>query len=99
MNTHHLISRLSILIVFCIIAVSLMGMSVYCADAEKLKRGGELVASLNHSPLHLNPAIQSGLATAIPGTQILPGWCGLTRNGIRIRTWRNVGRFQKTAWP
>ncbi len=35
--------------------------------------GGELVVSLYASPAHLNPAIQSGLATAIPGTQIFAG--------------------------
>jgi peptide/nickel transport system substrate-binding protein len=35
--------------------------------------GGELVASLYATPPHLNPAIQSGLATAFPGTQIFAG--------------------------
>ncbi len=35
--------------------------------------GGELVASLYTTPLHLNPAIQSGLATAFPGAQIFAG--------------------------
>lgn len=35
--------------------------------------GGELVISLYATPPHLNPAIQSGLATAFPGTQIFAG--------------------------
>ncbi|MBU0947056.1 MAG: ABC transporter substrate-binding protein [Proteobacteria bacterium] len=37
------------------------------------RSGGELVMSLYATPPHLNPAIQSGLATAIPGTQIFAG--------------------------
>ena len=35
--------------------------------------GGELVVSLYTTPPHLNPAIQSGLATAFPGAQIFAG--------------------------
>ena len=35
--------------------------------------GGELVISLYASPHHLNPAIQSGMATALPGAQIFAG--------------------------
>jgi len=35
--------------------------------------GGELVVSLYATPPHLNPAIQSGMATAFPGTQIFAG--------------------------
>jgi len=35
--------------------------------------GGELIVSLYASPPHLNPAIGSGMATAIPGTQIFAG--------------------------
>lgn len=34
---------------------------------------GELIASLYCTPHHLNPAIQSGLATAFPGAQIFAG--------------------------
>ncbi len=46
------------------------------ADQSKLpvpRPGGELVASLYATPPHLNPAIQSGLATAFPGAQIFAG--------------------------
>ena len=35
--------------------------------------GGELVVSLYATPPHLNPAIQSGFATAFPGAQIFAG--------------------------
>ncbi len=37
------------------------------------RSGGELVVSLYATPTHLNPAIQSGLATMFPGTQIFAG--------------------------
>ncbi len=35
--------------------------------------GGELVVSLYATPTHLNPAVQSGLATMFPGAQIFAG--------------------------
>ncbi len=34
------------------------------------KKGGTLVIGLAGTPRHLNPAVQSGVATAIPGTQV-----------------------------
>ena len=34
------------------------------------KRGGTLVIGSTQKPRHLNPAVQSGIATAVPGTQI-----------------------------
>jgi peptide/nickel transport system substrate-binding protein len=34
------------------------------------RRGGELVIISTQAPRHLNPAVQSGIATAVPGTQI-----------------------------
>ncbi|MCP4579123.1 MAG: ABC transporter substrate-binding protein [Deltaproteobacteria bacterium] len=37
------------------------------------RSGAEMVASLYATPNHLNPAIQSGLATAFPGAQIFAG--------------------------
>ncbi|MBF0260021.1 MAG: ABC transporter substrate-binding protein [Desulfamplus sp.] len=68
----------------CLVAVSLIWVAVilgigssrvYAKEAAPFepKSGGELVASLYANPLHLNPAIQSGLATAFPGTQIFAG--------------------------
>ena len=45
------------------------------ADSKEVisSSGGELVAGLYATPSHLNPAIQSGLATAFPGAQIFAG--------------------------
>ena len=43
------------------------------AKVEVPSHGGELIVSLYASPPHLNPAIQSGMATAFPGTQIFAG--------------------------
>jgi len=34
------------------------------------KQGGTLVIGSSNKPRHLNPAVQSGIATAVPGTQI-----------------------------
>jgi len=42
-------------------------------DAGAPSPGGELVVSLFASPSHLNPAIQSGMITALPGAQIFAG--------------------------
>ena len=39
------------------------------AQAEP-RRGGELVIISTQTPRHLNPAVQSGIATGVPGTQI-----------------------------
>lgn len=43
------------------------------SEISQPRSGGELVASLYATPPHLNPAIQSGLATAFPGAQIFAG--------------------------
>ena len=40
------------------------------ARADTPKTGGTLVIGFNYSPRHFNPAVQSGVATAVPGTQI-----------------------------
>ncbi|MFK5951692.1 MAG: ABC transporter substrate-binding protein, partial [Desulfobacterium sp.] len=42
-------------------------------DAGTPSSGGELVMGLYATPPHLNPAIQSGMATQFPGTQIFAG--------------------------
>ena len=43
-------------------------------DSNPVPRpGGELVVSLYATPPHLNPAVQSGLATMFPGAQIFAG--------------------------
>jgi peptide/nickel transport system substrate-binding protein len=38
--------------------------------ADTPKKGGTLVIGTSSTPRHLNPAVQSGTSTAIPGTQI-----------------------------
>ena len=40
------------------------------AAAEEPKRGGTLVFGSTQSPRHLNGAVQSGIATALPSTQL-----------------------------
>ena len=38
--------------------------------AEEPKKGGTLVMAIQQTPRHLNPAVQSGTATGVPGTQL-----------------------------
>lgn len=40
------------------------------ARAAEPKRGGTLVVGMTQTPRHLNGAVQSGVATALPGTQL-----------------------------
>lgn len=40
------------------------------AQAEEPKRGGTLIQAMQNTPRHLNPAVQSGIATGQPGTQL-----------------------------
>lgn len=54
-------------------ALGLAATSVLSLDfaiAEQAKRGGTLVVVTSESPRHFNTAIQSGVATGVPGTQI-----------------------------
>lgn len=51
----------------------LLGLSVLfagAASADAPTRGGTLVLGLTQTPRHLNPAVQSGVATAVPGAQL-----------------------------
>ena len=70
------ISRIVVFnITICFIYI-LLSSSSACAEEAAGKGtpyGGEIVASLYATPTHLNPAIQSGLATAFPGVQIFAG--------------------------
>ncbi|MCW1931587.1 ABC transporter substrate-binding protein [Pararhodobacter zhoushanensis] len=50
-------------------SASLMALGLGPVSAQE-RRGGQLVIVSGENPRHLNPAVQSGLATAIPGTQI-----------------------------
>lgn len=40
------------------------------AQAEQPTRGGTLTAAIQNTPRHLNPAVQSGIATGVPGAQL-----------------------------
>ena len=50
-------------------SASLMALGLGPVSAQA-RRGGELVIVTGENPRHLNPAVQSGVATAVPGTQI-----------------------------
>ena len=49
---------------------SVMALGTGLATAQEPRTGGTLVIVSSESPRHLNPAVQSGVATAVPGTQI-----------------------------
>jgi len=48
----------------------LLALSAVSVQAETPKRGGTLVWSIGTTPRHLNPAVQSGIATGAPGAQL-----------------------------
>lgn len=50
-------------------SVMALGLMPGAAQAEP-RHGGELVMVSTQAPRHLNPAVQSGIATGVPGTQI-----------------------------
>ena len=53
------------------VAASLMsGVATTSAVAEEATRGGTLVAALSTNVRNLNPAVQSGIATGFPGSQL-----------------------------
>ncbi|MCX7567428.1 ABC transporter substrate-binding protein [Sulfitobacter sp. F26169L] len=51
-------------------ATALGSIIAFGAQAEEPVRGGTLIHSLPQNPRHLNPAVQSGIATGAPGTQL-----------------------------
>ena len=53
-----------------IISATLIFTSLGISFAEDHKRGGTLIASMGSNPRHLNPAVQSGIATGFPGSQL-----------------------------
>lgn len=57
---------------FPVIVVALLSVGIFATtvQAEEPKRGGKLVMAIGSTPRHLNPAVQSGTATGIPGTQL-----------------------------
>jgi len=48
----------------------LLALSAVSVQAETPKRGGTLVMTIGTTPRHLNPAVQSGIATGEPGAQL-----------------------------
>ena len=52
------------------ISASLILTSLGISFADDHKRGGTLIASMGSNPRHLNPAVQSGIATGFPGSQL-----------------------------
>lgn len=50
--------------------VSLLALGLLPVRAAEGRPGGELVIATTENPRHLNPAVQSGQGTAVPGTQI-----------------------------
>ena len=53
-------------------AVALLSAAVLApvGAADAPKRGGKLVMAIQQTPRHLNPAVQSGTATGVPGAQL-----------------------------
>ncbi|MCG8356381.1 MAG: ABC transporter substrate-binding protein [Kiloniellales bacterium] len=58
----------AMLVAACIAGPALLAQSGDLFAAPK--EGGTLVIGMTQKPRHLNPAVQSGIATAVPGTQI-----------------------------
>jgi len=58
--------RLACLVAFCVVA----SVAPLSSQAQEAKRGGTLVVGYTQAPRHLNGAVQSGVATAIPSTQL-----------------------------
>ena len=46
------------------------GLPLDALAAEEVKRGDTLVIGSTQTPRHLNDAVQSGIATAMPSTQL-----------------------------
>ena len=67
MFRHSLTRRTSILSAALVAASFLVALP---AGAQEPKRGGTLVMGSTQTPRHLNGAVQSGIATAMPSTQI-----------------------------
>nr|WP_156481031.1 ABC transporter substrate-binding protein [Variovorax sp. PAMC 28711] len=57
--------------VLCLAAsLALTAGALPTAGAQEIKKGGTLVIGSTQAPRHLNGAVQSGLATALPSTQL-----------------------------
>ena len=64
-----LLTRRATLLSATLLAASTL-LPLPASAAEEPKRGGTLVIGSTQTPRHLNGAVQSGIATAMPSTQI-----------------------------
>jgi peptide/nickel transport system substrate-binding protein len=62
-------SRTRRLLVATTLAIT-AGMTLPSVYAQEIKRGGTLIVGSTQTPRHLNGAVQSGVATAMPSTQL-----------------------------
>ena len=62
-------------------AISALAFQVTAIADEGAKKGGTLLMAIQNTPRHLNPAVQSGIATGEPGTQLLLHHCVMMRTG------------------
>ena len=62
-----MIRNLIAAIAIAVAAIIAHALPVFADDA---KRGGTLIQAIQNTPRHLNPAVQSGIATGEPGTQL-----------------------------
>lgn len=53
-----------------LVGAAAISLTAYAAAAEEHAKGGTLVMASTQVPRHLNGAVQSGIATAVPSTQI-----------------------------
>ncbi len=51
-------------------ATAVAALMATSATADEPKTGGTLTMAIQQTPRHLNPAVQSGTATGVPGTQL-----------------------------
>jgi len=59
-----------IIAAFAIAAAAAFTQGAPALADDGAKRGGTLIQSVQNTPRHLNPAVQSGIATGEPGTQL-----------------------------
>ena len=57
---------------FIVIVAALLSVGIFAptVQAQEPKRGGTVVMAIGATPRHLNPAVQGGNATGVPGTQL-----------------------------
>ena len=53
-----------------VLGATVLALTGVTIQADTPKAGGTLIMSIGTTPRHLNPAVQSGIATGAPGAQI-----------------------------